>query len=157
LFHQETTIVERPVEEAWGFMTDLANTPKWDPGVLEVKQTSEGPVGVGTTIQSRHPKDRVLNARAIEYEPNHKFTLEFTSGPVKGTRVSYSMEIVEGKTKLTRTFDLKFSGAYRLVGPFVARGARREGGAEVNNVKRILESEAKTQPSTNEPYRIGLA
>jgi len=32
-----SAIVERPVEEVWKFMTDLENTPKWDPGVLEVK------------------------------------------------------------------------------------------------------------------------
>jgi len=145
---EATAIVDRPVEEVWDFMTDLENTPKWDPGVLEAKQTSEGPKGVGTTIQTRHPRNRTLNSRAIEYEPNHRFALEFTSGPIKGTRVSYSTEAVEGKTKLTRTFDLKFSGAYRLIGPFVARGARREGGAEVNNVKRILESDANSPPAT---------
>jgi hypothetical protein len=84
----------------------------------------------------------VLNARAIKYEPNRKFTLEFTSGPIRGSRVSYGIETIGGKTKLTRTFDVKFSGFYKLVGPFVARGAKTEGGAEVGNVRRILESEA---------------
>ena len=139
---EATATIDRTAEVVWRFLTDLANTPMWDPGVLEVTQTSSGPVGVGTTIQSKHPKNRVLNARAVEYEPNHKFTLEFTSGPIRGTKVSYSIEPIEGKTKLTRTFDLKFSGAYKLVGPFIARGARRDSGAEVNNVKRILESES---------------
>ncbi|HYB03039.1 MAG TPA: SRPBCC family protein [Nitrososphaerales archaeon] len=101
---EASIVVNRPAEDVWKFMIDLVNTPKWDPGVLEVKQTSAGPIGVGTTLQSRHPKNRVLNARALEYEPNRKFTLEFTSGPIKGTRVSYVLENIEGKnTKLTRT------------------------------------------------------
>jgi hypothetical protein len=81
-----SVIVDRPMEQAWEFITDLANTPKWDPGVIEVRQTSSGPVGLGNTIQSVHPKQRVLNARASEYEPNKKFTLEFISGPIKGTK-----------------------------------------------------------------------
>lgn len=67
-------------------MTDLANTQKWDTGVLEVKQTLAGPIDVGTSIQTRHPKTRVLNARAIEYVTNQKATLEFTAGPVKGSK-----------------------------------------------------------------------
>jgi hypothetical protein len=125
------------------FMTDLSNTPKWDPGVLEARQTSTGPQGVGTMLQSKHSKNRVLTARVVEYEPNRRFTLEFTSGPIRRTNVSYSMEPVEGGTKLTRTFEPKFSGFYRLVGPFVARNARLESGAEVANVKRILESDVK--------------
>ena len=141
---EASVIVDRPAEQVWKFMTDLSNTPKWDPGVLEAKQTSAGPVGIGTTIQSVHPKQRVLNSRVIEYEPNKKFTLEFTSGPVKGTKVTYSLESIEGRARLTRTFDLKFSGVFRLVGPFVARRAKREGGAEVGNVKRILESEGRS-------------
>ena len=140
---EASVIVNRPAEDVWKFMTDLANTPKWDPGVIEVKQTSTGPIGVGTTLQSRHSRNRVLNVRVIEYEPNRKFTLEFTSGPVKGTRGSYVMANIEGKnTKLTRTLDVKFSGVYKLLGPFLARSARRERGAEVSNVKRILESQS---------------
>jgi uncharacterized protein YndB with AHSA1/START domain len=141
---EASVMIDRPVEETWKFMTDLSNTPKWDPGVLEARQTSAGPPGIGMTIESRHPKQRVLNARVIEYEQNCKFTLEFTSGPIKGTRVSYIMEAIGGKTKLTRKFDLKFSGFYMLIGSFAARRARREGGAEINNAKRILESEAQS-------------
>lgn len=135
-----SAVIDRPVEDVWRFMTDLANTPKWDPGVLEVKQTSSGPIGVGTTLQSRHTKERIMNERVIEYEPNRGFALEFTSGPFKGSSGSYSMETVAGKTKLTRILDVKFNGFYKLLGPFAARGARRSSDAEVNNVKRILES-----------------
>lgn len=139
---EASAVINRPMEDIWKFMIDLANTPKWDPGVLEAKQTSAGPIGVGTTVQTRHPKDRVLNARVIEYVPGQKFTLEFTTGPVKGSKISYSIEEADGQksTKLTRPFDIRFSGFYKLVGPFLVRGARRESGAEIGNVKRILES-----------------
>lgn len=123
-------------------MTDL-NFPMWNPRVLEMKQTSTGPPGVGTTVRSTHPMRRALDERIIEYEPNRRITLEATSGPIRGTRVTFSMETIAGKTRLNLTIDLMLSGFYRLVGPFAARRAERESGA-VSNVKRILESETQS-------------
>ena len=43
---EASVIVDRPREQIWTFMTDLSNTPKWDPGVPQVRQTSAGPVGI---------------------------------------------------------------------------------------------------------------
>lgn len=52
------------------------------------------------------------------------------------------MEEVDGRNgkKLTRPFDLRLSGVYKLPGPFLVRRARRESGPEVGNVKRMPES-----------------
>jgi len=54
------------------------------------------------------------------------------------------METIEGKIRLTETADWKFSGVYKLVGPFLTRMAKRESAARVGNLKRVLESEAKS-------------
>jgi len=37
------------VIKVWKFITDLSKVPTWDTGVLEVKQTSIGPLGLGST------------------------------------------------------------------------------------------------------------
>lgn len=143
---EASVMIDRSVEDVWKYMTDWDNISKWDPGILETKQTSSGPLGLGTTLQMRSPNRwaRVSKGRVVEYQSNRKFTLEFTSPRmIEGTMDSAIFESVEGKTKLTRVFDLKFSGFYKLLGPLVTRGAEREVGATVSNVKRILESEAK--------------
>ena len=86
-----------------------------------------------------------MNEKLTVYEPLRKFALEFTSGPIKGSKESYILEEIEngkGKitTKLTRTFDLKFSGIFRLLGPLlVTPGFKREKRIEVDNVKQLLE------------------
>jgi carbon monoxide dehydrogenase subunit G len=136
---EASVVIDCTAKDVWNFMTDLSNTPKWDPGVLEVKQTSSGPLGLNATLESKHPK-RVMNERVVEYEPGQKFTLEFISGPIKGTKVSYAMENADGKTRLTRSLDVKLNGFYKLAALFVGRSAQKERDAEINNVKRILES-----------------
>jgi uncharacterized protein YndB with AHSA1/START domain len=140
---EASVMIDRPVEEVWKFVTDLSKLPKWNTEVLEAKQTSPGPLGVGTTLQIRS-SNIVENAKVIEYEPGRKCAFEITSGPIKGSTENSNVETIEGKTRFTRTGDVKFSGFYKLVGPFITPRWRREYVASVGNLKRILESEAKS-------------
>lgn len=77
-------MIDRPVEEVWKFITDVSNAPKWDEDVTEWKQTSAGPLGVGTTFDAIHRR-LTYSERVTEYEPNKRLSLLITSGPAKGT------------------------------------------------------------------------
>lgn len=46
--------------------------PRWDPGTLEVRQTSEGPLGVGTTLAAvvDFMGRRTLGVRITTFAPN---------------------------------------------------------------------------------------
>ena len=44
------TVIERSVEEVFAVVQDVTKTPLWEPGLLEVRRASEGPLGVGATI-----------------------------------------------------------------------------------------------------------
>jgi len=82
------------------------------------------------------------NLRITEFEPNRKFATEATSGFLEGTKISYLMEPVEGeKTRLSRVTEFRFHGLARLMRPFQAPLARRDGEVEISGVKRILESQ----------------
>ena len=138
-----SVMIDRPVEEVWKFISDISNLPKWEPAILEVRPTSAGPIGVGSTIEIRR-KNMTIPQRITEYEPNRKFTFVVTSGPAKGTTGTYSVEKIEEKTRITVSGDFKVNGIYKLVGPFITPSERREAVASLGNVKRILESEAKS-------------
>jgi Polyketide cyclase / dehydrase and lipid transport len=44
------TVIGRPAEAVFAVVRDVAKTPLWTPGLLEVRRTSEGPLGVGATL-----------------------------------------------------------------------------------------------------------
>jgi carbon monoxide dehydrogenase subunit G len=141
---EASVMVDRAAEEVWKAIIDFSNPKLLDPYCLDAKQTSAGPFGVGTTFRltrSKTPKNP--NFLVTEYEPNRKTSFVFTSGPVKGTTQQFSLETIEGKTKLTRTFDVKYSGLFKLVGPFMTGSLRRQGEEDLGRTKRMLESESK--------------
>jgi uncharacterized protein YndB with AHSA1/START domain len=137
---ESSTTIRRSVEDVWAFISDPGNAPKWDPGVLDVRVTSAGPVRVGTTLQSVH-KGGTMDITVIEYEPKVRFTLKFTRGPLEGSWVRYAMEPVEGNTKLTRTLNLRSSGS-RVPRQSLAAPAETpsQEAAELTNIKRLLEA-----------------
>jgi len=87
----------------------------------------------------------MLNEKLVDYDRNRKFAFEFTSGPIRGSKETYTIEETtdEGNasTKLSREFDLRFGGIFKLLGPLlVAPGFREEKRVEVDNIKRLLET-----------------
>ncbi len=67
-------IVRRPPEEVFDFVATrhFQNHPRWDPDLLQMRQTSSGPVGPGTTahVVRRQGRRRVEGAATVtHYEP----------------------------------------------------------------------------------------
>ena len=135
-------MISRSPEEVWKFLTDLSNFPKWDAGVLEAKQTSPEPLGVGSTFVTRH-RWMTYSFRCSEYEPNHRFSFEFSQGPMKGARASVNLETIEEMTSATFAIDPKIGSVLKLLGPYLNRSLREHNRESAAGVRRILESEAK--------------
>jgi hypothetical protein len=143
----DSTIIDRPVEEVWSFVSDPGNDPKWYQGTMEVRQVPEGPTAVGTTFEAVlqfRGRSLLAGARCIVLNPNKEVTWKFTSGLMNRSTDSWRMEpIDETSTRLTRVFDMRVSGFWRLIQPIVVRGTKRAHEAEILNVKRILEGESQ--------------
>lgn len=135
-----SALINRPVDEVWKFISDPQNAPVWGRGVSDIVVTSKGTVGLGTTLRLRMSGSK-MEARIIEYEPPKRLTLEFIAGPVKGSKLSYSVEPVENKTRLTRDLEMRLSGMWRLMQPILTRREIRDRELGINNVRRILEAQ----------------
>jgi uncharacterized protein YndB with AHSA1/START domain len=140
-----STIVDRPIGRVWEFISDPRNTPRWDPGTLEVRQTSEGPLGVGTTLAAvvDFMGRRTLGVRITTFAPNAELAFEFVSGFMKPTRVRYLVvRADDDRTTLKRVIEPRLSGWLRLLWPLFAALARAGREEEVSAVKAILEDGA---------------
>ncbi len=141
---EESIIINRPVEEVWKFITNLENQPKWDRGVLEAKQTSEGLAGVGSTVQVRRQmlgRQRIGEFRVSEYVPNRMLALQASRGQMTA-QSRFTFEPVEGGTRLTQTSEVELRGWSKLITPILIPMLERDGREDFANLKRILEAPA---------------
>ena len=141
--------IDRPIEMVWKFMTDFESYPKWHKGMVEAKKTSEGPTGVGTTVEvvadvlGRHKMQLMIT----DYEPNKRIAWRVdvrgvtgAAGYVAGCR----FESLDGGTRVFKFIDGELAGIFRLLEPILSRPLRRlEIKTELRNAKRLLETRAR--------------
>jgi uncharacterized membrane protein len=133
--------INRPAVDVFAYVSDQTHGPLWQRGLLEVRRTTDGPIGVGT----RHTGVRKFVGRTLElsneytrYEPNTLVAFK-VEGTVPG-QGSYVLEEVGGdRTGLTSRVELHASGLSRLAEPFMAMSLRREMKANLAALKDLLE------------------
>jgi uncharacterized protein YndB with AHSA1/START domain len=135
-------LINRPVQDAWGFFIDLRNSPRWTRSGSELRQTSAGAPGLGMTIESVRPMfGREIKSQTMvvtQYEPGHLVSYAVAVPLLGHVTGGFVFENVGGATRLSRWSDL--SQANRLLGPILARVLRRTQGSEMSNLKRLIEA-----------------
>jgi carbon monoxide dehydrogenase subunit G len=143
--YEASVVINRPVEEVFEFVTNPKNDLLWQSGVLESEQTSEGPMGVGTTLRSvSQSMGRRMEGtwEVIEYKANKKITTKAASGPISA-ETSLAFEPVEGGTRISLVGEGETGGFFRLAEPIVVRIFQRDLEASLATLKDILEAEAE--------------
>jgi uncharacterized protein YndB with AHSA1/START domain len=138
---ERTVVIDRPIQHVFAFVTDQTNTPSWQAGLVEVRRTTSGPIGVGT----RHTFVRNFMGRRMEadneyvaFEPDRLVTFRTTSGPP--LVASYLFEAAPNGTRLTSRVELLGAGFFGLLDVVVGAGLRREMRAALPALKALLES-----------------
>jgi uncharacterized membrane protein len=140
-------VIERPLEEVFAYVTDIENMPVWSSEVEKARKTSEGPMGIGTTFSSTA---KILGRQientieVTEYEPNSKWSLKPTSGPVSG-EIEYHFEPVNGDTKFSVSLDADSGGLFKLGEPIVNRMLQRQYETNGATLKDLLEAQAEVK------------
>ena len=117
-----TTIsTQRSPADAFAYMADFTHALQWDPSVLEARQESGGPVGVGTTfaIVSRFGSRMVpLTYRIVRYEPDRVVVLE-AHGRRFVSADTITVEPADAGARVTYDARLTFAGLARIADPLM--------------------------------------
>ncbi len=135
-------VIHRPVAEVFEFTTRFENIPQWVPAVRECRQTTSGPMGVGTTGQEVIPTALwrfTQDWQIIEYEPNRKCVFQ-THNRLATTTVEFHFQSAGEGTELRCIDEGRLRGWLRLAEPLVARLVQKNRRRYLSNLKRALET-----------------
>ncbi len=141
---EHSVVINRPAEEVFAFMADIEKQALWAGPVSESRQTSEGPLGVGTTYtQVTHLLGRRMesNFEVTEYEPNRKFSSKTTSGPME-IQSTLTVEAADGGTKVNLVAAVETGGFFRLAEPVFVSTVKRQVATDIRTLKDLLEGQA---------------
>ena len=138
------TVINRPVEEVFTALQDLDKAPRWNPGLTEVRQTSNGPLGVSSTmVYVGRFLGRSYESPSVctEYIANQRFVSRTTSGPFH-LEVENTVEAADGATRLSSLYRGESRGFFKLAEPVVIRLTRKHFETAAENLKALLEADA---------------
>ena len=133
-----TTVIGRPVETVFAYVSDLNNDVHWRTGAPVSGLRSDEPIAPGALGYSRVGEVEV-DWRVIIYVENEHIEWELISGPYLG-RGGYRLESVDGSTHFTLLSDVEPTGFYKFLGPVFGWIGRRQNQADVEKLRDILES-----------------
>jgi uncharacterized protein YndB with AHSA1/START domain len=143
--NEVTTTVNRPVEEVFNFISDIANYSKWVPEIspffIENKVTPDGPVGLGTIFEDKLRFGKNVG-EVVEFQPSKKLVLEqkwYLQSHIWKMRVEYYFDPVNGSTKITSKMDLMPVEGFQPMKAPMTEMAREERVRTLEAAKKLME------------------
>ncbi len=142
--YEESVFIERPVEDVFTYMDDVARESEWQPNIrkAELIPADRAPgVGSKKRYQSEFLGRTLENTYVIRtYEPNRKIVYESTPDSAVTARAEIDFEAQDGGTRVTMAFQGKTGGLLRLVPSAVIESVLRgELRASLARLKTLLE------------------
>lgn len=139
---QRTVVINRPVDEVFGYFADVANDPQWRGN--GVKIGLDGVMGQGARVHQRlsaGPFGASVKAdmEVVVFEPPTALAFQVTTGPLR-PRVEFRFAPVGTGTEVSFSIQAPLSGLKKAVMGRMAEKNMADEAAALDNAKRILES-----------------
>ncbi len=135
--------MDASVAVIWERLVDFAAIPTWEGGVLEVRQVSVGPPGVGTELVARRVyggRESTVDCRITEWDDGHAATMSIRGGPILEALVRYAVAAAaDGRAMVTYSARGEFRGAWRLLAPLAGVTGRRQVRSNLERLKAQVE------------------
>jgi carbon monoxide dehydrogenase subunit G len=150
-FHFSSSIViQRPLGEVWAFLIDFPRVATWERGILEVRQTSPEPSGLGTTLLVRRVyfgRETQVACQITAWDARQGVTMDLRGGPLRHASVRYAVEPVgSAETKVTYTGSGELIPTLQMLTPLMPALGRSDERKNLAKLKRLLET---STPSTS--------
>ncbi len=138
-------IVQRPPQVVFDFVATqhFENHPRWDPDLLEMTQTSAGPVRVGTTarVVRRQGRRRVEGtARVVAFEPDRRAAWEVGFGSFRlDQRAEFLSEQGGAATRLRLSIGTRARGPAAMILPLLRGRFRKTMTQSLQTIAALLE------------------
>jgi len=131
-----------PIDDAFDYVADFANSHAWDPGTLSSRRLDSGPVRAGARyLLDVRMGDRVapMEYRIRDFERPDRVVLTGTGSRVDAVDEIRFQRAGDG-TSIDYTADIRLGGLLRLAQPFLGRTFAKIGRDAAAGMDRALDA-----------------
>ena len=140
-----TADVPVPPEEAFSFVADMSNNPRWQRGMRSCVWTTEPPIRVGSTYEQRArflSRDIVSSFEVVEFQPGCLIRIRTTGGTMPLDITREVEGIGDGGARITATIRGGPTGPLRWFDPLTRRLVRRSVRGDYARLEQLLSAGA---------------
>jgi Polyketide cyclase / dehydrase and lipid transport len=120
---RESIEIDRPASVVWPYLIAFEQVPRWEEGVIEVRQLTAGEPVVGTRIEARRVyggRVSVVQGVISAYEPGRAATMAITGGPVAVGHSQYAVHPIDDeRCQVVFSVRATMRGPMRLLHPIL--------------------------------------
>jgi uncharacterized protein YndB with AHSA1/START domain len=141
--HELEILINRPVEVVFASLTDVTTYTRWQSGLVDYRQTSAGPLAVGSTgiaVRTVMGQRNESTWQVTELTPPTTYTVKSTSGPV-AYEIAHTLQPVGSNIRLHVRFQAQPTGLLKIAEPVMAGAMKKDLEDGYQHLKALLESE----------------
>lgn len=148
-----SVMINRPVEQVFTFVANFENEPQYNASLLNMKKTSPGAIGLGTTWQEVVKLAGTHDRMVTVYEPHQTLAYQNDMRPFP-VEITFRFASVPGGTRLTASPTIQPGGIFKLGVPLFRLILPALVEKFVSNIKKVLEAQTQWERNTRLLPRI---
>ncbi|MGZ3952747.1 MAG: SRPBCC family protein [Flavisolibacter sp.] len=129
--------INKPPQVVFNYISDMRNELKWNPDVLYMQKTTDGPVGVGTHFKAKWHMSDTLDEEITRFDPPNNLTFE--NGGALAVSLQVHLSGVDSATEMEARFIATPHGFLRAIFPIMRSKLKEQEAENMVNLKRALE------------------
>jgi hypothetical protein len=135
-----TIIVTRNRDDVWSFLADLQNAPRWDRSIARATLISNGPVGIGSIVETTSPGGKRQLFCITAFERPRLLAFRLLRSPLfTSADLTFSLEASDAGTRITHEIHLRVRPWLFLLLPVLSLIGRRALSTDLDFLRRALE------------------
>jgi uncharacterized protein YndB with AHSA1/START domain len=130
--------INKPRHLVFEYISDMRNELKWNPDVLYMKKTTDGPVGLGTHFRAKWHMSDTIDEQITRFQPSEGVTFE-NGGPLAVT-LQVQLTPIDSATELEARFIATPHGFLRAIFPIMRAKLKQQEQENMVNLKKALEA-----------------
>jgi probable blue pigment (indigoidine) exporter len=141
--YQQSTIVDRPLDEVWAHVANYDFDLEWRHGLTDMTPDPQGPPHTGTKVHEelRSMGTTMVNDTTVAMTGDHayRFVGGGASGQVEGGRKVVAIDA--NRSKFTYDINLTLNGPTKFLGPILRPMLRRNLGKDLQRFRTLVETD----------------